>query len=50
MRQCHDCKVKRKDVDIRQCDYFLCDNCEAIRQQGAKPKTTSKPTSKATTS
>lgn len=35
-RICYDCKVSRSDVSSRQCEYFLCDDCDAKRREEIK--------------
>ncbi len=34
---CQDCKKRKRGVQIRQCDYRLCDDCENVRK-GIAPK------------
>ena len=45
VKRCHDCRKADKSVDIRQCDYNLCDKCEnkrkeddRLRKEKEKPK------------
>lgn len=47
MRMCHDCKKTKENVEYRQSEYFLCNECENVRQEWERNKDqpTSKPTS-----
>ena len=35
-RSCYKCKPKASDVQMRQCDYHLCDKCESQRRAEIK--------------
>ena len=39
VKRCHDCLKADKSVDIRQCDYNLCDKCENKRKEDDRLRT-----------
>ena len=34
--KCEKCHIRSDNVDIRQCDYPLCDKCETVRIEEIK--------------
>ena len=49
VKRCHDCRKADKSVDIRQCDYNLCDKCENKRKEDDRLRKEKRETEEKTT-